>query len=200
VNRIRAAALIWLFGATVYLVCESIAAAGTPGYDYAVNYISDLGRSAVMNVGAFMVHGVAFLLGAIVVTRGRPRLGGIGLAFVLAAASNAVGNILVGTFHSGTHGTVLALHLIGAALAILGGNVAVILAGAGSHRIGASRGYARVSVAIGAVGIAFALTVLVVPNGAVERGSVYSIILWELMTGVLVLRSRRFTGRTDPPG
>jgi hypothetical membrane protein len=181
----RLAALSWLSGAAVYLVCEGISAVGKPGYRYAVNYISDLGTSAVMNAG-FMVHGLLFLLGALLVTRGQPALGGIGRSFVAAAAANAVGNILLGTFPSAAPGTV-ALHLSGAALAILGGNIAIIIAGAGGRRLGAPRGYARASAVLGVIGIACAVTLLVVPNGAIERGSVYPIILWELMTGVAIL-------------
>jgi hypothetical membrane protein len=203
VSSPRTAAVIWLFGATLYLVCEAIAAARSPGYDYATSYISDLGTSDVMNIGGFMGHGLLLLLGAIIVASGNPALGGIGWAFVLAAAVNAIGNVLVGTFHSGAHGPV-PWHLIGAGMAILGGNVAVIIAGIGSLRIGAPRGYARASSAIGLVGISCLLVLLVVHNGllagAVERGSVYSIILWELMTGIAILRRLRVTGRTDPLG
>ena len=43
--------MIWLVGATVYLVCEALAAARFPGYSYTADYISDLGVSAVMNSG-----------------------------------------------------------------------------------------------------------------------------------------------------
>lgn len=199
----RTAAVIWLFGATVYLVCEAVAAASSPGYDYATNYISDLGTSDVMNVGGFMVHGLLLLLGAVVAARAYPSLRGIGWAFVLAAAVNAIGNVLVGTFHSGAHGPV-PWHIIGAGMAILGGNVAVIIAGVGSIRIGAPRGYARASITIGVVGIGCLLVLLVVHHGllagAVERGAVYSIIVWELMTGIAIVCRHGVTGRTDPPG
>jgi hypothetical membrane protein len=203
VSSPRTAAVIWLFGATLYLVGEAIAAASSPGYDYATNYISDLGTSDVMNIGGFMLHGLLLLLGAIVVARAYPAFGGIGWAFVLAAAVNAIGNVLVGTFHSGAHGPV-PWHIIGAGMAILGGNVAVIIAGLGSLRIGAPRSYARASIAIGLVGLSCLLVLLVVHNGflagAVERGSVYSIILWELMTGIAILRRPGVLGRTAPPG
>src|SRR6201989_1781243 len=77
----RTAALIWLFGATLYLVCEAIAAASSPGYDYATNYISDLGTSDVMNIGGLMVHVLLLLLGALILARACPALGGIGWAF-----------------------------------------------------------------------------------------------------------------------
>ena len=93
--------MIWLVGAAVYLVSEAIAAASFPGYSYIADYISDLGAAAVMNIGAFILHGSLFLVGAIVISRACPTLGWVGWSFVLAAAANAIGNILVGTFRSG---------------------------------------------------------------------------------------------------
>ncbi len=179
--------MIWLLGAGVYVVCEAVAAGRHPGYRYLSNYISDLGTSAVMNVGGFMVHGVLFLAGAVVLIRACPAPGAIGWAFMLAAAANAVGNILVGAFPSGPDGAV-PLHIIGAGLAIIGGNVAVILAGVGGAQIGLSPAYSHTSVALGIFGIGCLLALTVFPVGVVERGAVYSIIAWEIITGVALLR------------
>jgi hypothetical membrane protein len=177
-------------GAAVYVVCEAVAAARYPGYRYVDDYISDLGVYAIMNIG-FIVHGALFLLGAIVVLRAYRDIGSAGWGFVLAAAANAIGNALAGAFRSGDH-----WHVIGAGLAIVGGNVAVVIAGIEGRRLGASRRYSRASIVIGAVGLA-CLTALiidgangsrVIPVGVLERGSVYSIIVWEIMTGVVLLR------------
>ena len=192
--------MIWLAGAAVYLVSEAIAAASVPGYSYVADFISDLGVAAVMNIGAFMLHGSLFLLGAIVIWRGYPTLGWVGWSFVLAAVANAIGNVLVGTFSSGAAETPgdVHWHAIGAGMAIIGGNTAVIIAGIGSRRIGAPRSYRRASVAIGAVGIACLLTLIIdgangsrgLPVGVVERGAVYTIVVWEIMTGVAILCRR----------
>jgi hypothetical membrane protein len=189
----RRAGGIWLVGAAVYLVCEAVAAASLADYSYLTDYVSDLGVSAAMNVGAFMLHGSLLLLGAIVFVRACPTPGRLGWAFVLAAAVNATGNVLVGTFGSGN-----GWHVIGAGMAIVGGNVAVIVAGIGSRRIGAPRAYRLASIVLGVVGLACLLTLiidgsdgsLVLPVGLVERGSVYPIIAWEIMTGLVVLRRR----------
>jgi hypothetical protein len=83
-------------------------------------------------------------------------------------------------------------------MAIFGGNVAVIIAGLGSRRLGASRGYRLASVAIGAVGLACLLALIidgangvrVLPVGLVERGAVYSIIGWEIVTGLTIVSRR----------
>ena len=184
-----------MLGATGYLVCEAVAAARFPGYSYARNYISDLGVSAVMNVGGFMAHGLLFLLGALLVTRGQPATG-LARAFVLAAAANALGNVLVGTFHSGMPHPGVNWHVIGAGLAIVGGNAAAILAGIGGQRVGAPSRYGHTSMVLGGIGIVCLALLLLdgshaVPVGALERGAVYPIIAWELMTGVIILRRNR---------
>ncbi len=203
--------MIWLVGAAVYLVCEAVAAASVPGYSYVADYISDLGVSAVMNVGAFMVHGSLLLLGAVIFVRACPTPGWAGWSFVVAAAVNAIGNVLVGAFRSGgvevsdtSH-----WHVIGAGMAIVGGNVAVIIAGLGSRRLGAPQTYRLVSVAVGVVGLACLLALIidgangarVLPVGLVERGSVYTIVVWEIMTGAaLVLTGYGWAARNVSVG
>jgi hypothetical membrane protein len=180
----------------VYLISEAIAAASIPGYSYVADYISDLGSVAIMNIGAFMLHGMLFLAGAVVIARACPTLGWPGWGFVLAAAANAFGNLLVGTFRSGAAGATSHInwHVIGAGMAIIGGNTAVIIAGIVSRRFGAPRNYRRASVLIGVVGIGCLLALIIdgvngsrlLPVGVVERGSVYSIVVWEIMTGMAV--------------
>jgi hypothetical membrane protein len=190
-------AVIWLLGATGYLVCEGIAAAGHDGYSYTTDYISDLGVHAVMNVGAFTAHGILFLAGALLVTRGNPRTGSLGYGFVLAAAANAIGNVLLAAVPSGSSQS--HWHVVGAALAILGGNAAVIIAGVGGGVLGATPSFRWISIGLGVAGIV-CLGVLildgangsrVLPAGLIERGAVYPIIAWELMTGAAILRRGR---------
>jgi hypothetical membrane protein len=114
--------VIWLAGAAVYLVSEAIASASLPGYSYVADYISDLGAVAVINVG-FMVHDSLFLLGAVVISRGCPTLGWVGWGFVLAAAANAIGNVLVGIFRSGAAVGHVHWHAVGAGMAIMAGTL-----------------------------------------------------------------------------
>jgi hypothetical membrane protein len=189
-HRERVAAVLWLVGAAVYLVCEAVAAVRLRGYSYVDDYISDLGGDPVMSVGGFILHGGLFLAGAVVFCGSCPKLGWPGRVFVMMAAANAIGNVIVGTVRFGV------VHATGAALAILGGNLAVIVAGVGSRRIHAPSAYRRASVAVGAFGIACLLTLVIdgangsrdLPVGVVERGAVYSIVVWEIMTGAALLR------------
>lgn len=191
-NRPRLAGVIWLVGASAYLASEAIAAAGIDGYSYATDFISDLGVVPLMNIGGFVVHGTLFAAGALVIAWEWLHGNRIARIFVAAAVANAVGNILVGTFHSGS--AQAHWHVVGAGLAILGGNVAVIVGGIGSRAVGASRAFRRASILLGGFGIASLLVLVadasrVLPPGLVERASVYPIIVWELLAGAaLVVR------------
>ena len=202
------AAALWISAGGAYLALEAVAAAHfRPRYSYTHHYISDLGVTSpgtfhgrvadsplayMMNV-AFYVQGTFFLLGAVLVACAvRPR--GAAL-FVGFAAMNAVGNILVGTIHSGPvaelNGTAW-LHGAGAVGAIVGGNLAILAGSALLRKAGATQCYRAVSVGLAAVGL-LSFTVLAIDSstatqapllaGAWERCSVYSIIAWQMLTG-----------------
>ena len=199
-----------------YLILEAVAAAGyEPVYSYARNYISELGvnggelvhgrmsgstRSYLMHT-VFYLQGILFFLGALLIV-GVPdsRRARIFLGLV---AANAVGNILIGTLHSGK------LHRVGAALAIVGGNTAILAGSAIVVTIGGHRWYRRISKLVAALGLLSLMMLLinsatskanVLPDGVWERGSVYSIIIWQLLTAgcLLTIRRQRATAHLDP--
>ncbi len=194
------AAVAWSSAGLAYLTLEGIAAAAfRPHYSYAHNFISSLGIPSngsplawLMNT-AFCVQGTLFLVGAILAVRAvEARKAGL---FVTVAAANAVGNLLIAAFHSGPashpNGTAW-VHAIGAMLAIVGGNAAIL---AGSRIV--SGWHRKVSVALGAFGLlSFALFVIELkessslPLGVLERCSVYSITAWQLLTAAWLLSRR----------
>jgi hypothetical membrane protein len=194
------AAVAWLSAGLAYLTLEGIAAAAfRPHYSYAHNFISNLGIPSgnsplawLMNT-AFCVQGTLFLVGAILTVRAveAPKAG----LFVTLAAANAVGNLLIAAFHSGpsshANGTA-SVHALGAVLAIVGGNAAIL---AGSRMV--SGWHRKVSVALGAFGLlSFTLFVIELtassslPLGILERCSVYSITAWQLFTAAWLLSRR----------
>jgi hypothetical membrane protein len=171
------AAIAWVTGGLTYLIVEAVAAAAfRPHYSYAHNLISDLGVTSWLMNTAFCVQGTLFLVGAILSVRAfEARKATL---FVTFAAENAVGNIVIAMFHLGS-----AVHALGAVLAIVGGNVAIL---AGSF-VGWPAWYRRVSVGLAALGlVSFTMFVVrIPPPGVWERGSVYSIIAWQLLTAIL---------------
>ena len=200
-NRQRvSAAVAWTSAGLAYLTLEAVAAAAfQPHYSYARNLISDLGIPSddsplawLMNT-AFGVQGTLFLVGAILTARAvAPRKA---RAFVTLAAANAVGNLLIAAFHSGPAARAEEtawVHAIGAVLAIVGGNAAIL---AGSRIV--SGWHRKVSAALGAFGLlSFVLFVIelkgssALPLGVWERCSVYSITAWQLLTAAWLLSRR----------
>jgi hypothetical membrane protein len=197
----RAAAACWLTAGCGYLILEAVAAAGfEPSYDYATNLISDLGRPAISTMaplmnGAFYLQGTGFLAAAVLLARGerssKPAL------FVALAATNAVGNAVVGTVHGGGSW----LHVAGAVLAIVGGNAAIlagfpIVDGAQRYRI-ASQGLAALGLtAFAALAVQTVAGTAIAPNAVLERISVYTIIAWQVTSAITLWRTR--AARTTP--
>jgi hypothetical membrane protein len=193
------AAACWLVAGVAYPSLEAIAARAVPGYRYANDYISDLGRpdsplSHLMNT-AFVVQGVSFFVGAVLLMRAAR----VRAVFPCFAAANCIGNVVVASVPSGAAGTALA-HVAGAVLAIVGGNAAIVAGTPLVRAAGAPKGYTAVSVAIAAVGlVSFVLlavasttsSTVVLPGAVLERTSVYTIIAWQVLSALALLVARR---------
>jgi hypothetical membrane protein len=190
----------WLAAGVGYLGLEGIAAHALPGYDYVHDYISDLGRpdsplSPVMNA-AFVFQGTLFFAGAAFLRHGTGRRRA--RILVACAAANAVGNIVVATVHGGPTGLAW-LHIAGAALAIVGGNAAIL---AGSSIPRAGRCYRAISVGLAVLGLlSFVLLAIdtldmgvsataLLPGPALERTSVYTIIGWQVLSAFRLIVPR----------
>jgi hypothetical protein len=198
----RVAALAWLVGALGYLVVEKIAAATIQGnYTYLHHYISELGvpawgRFAYLMNGAFYVQGALLFVGAVLVTRA---VGRHGAFFLLFTAAAAVGLFLVATVHGRSPlaaGDGMRWHMVGALLAFIGGNAAIVAGSSVVDRaVDARWWYRGLSLLIAAVG--FAAFVMLAnynvwgyryaPIGLVERVPVYSILTWQLFSAVVLL-------------
>jgi len=210
---VTSAAAVWIAAGLGYLILEAIAAAGfRPNYSYAHNFISDLGvtsrgmfhgrmidspLASLMNT-AFYLQGTLFLAGAALIVRAFETHKAA--LFLTLAATNAVGNFLVATIHSGpiaqANGTSW-VHATGAVLAILGGNAA-ILAGSSIVRNVSGPWYRGVSAGLALLGLlSFTLLVIglkastlnILPPAVWERCSVYSITAWQMFSaGYLLAR------------
>jgi hypothetical membrane protein len=195
-------AAVWIAAAVAYVVLEFLAAVALPGYSYAEHYISSLGvpvlspRAYLMNA-AFFLQGTLFVVGAVVVARA-VRARGTGVLFVGLAVITAAGDYLIGVVHGGSplrNDGYEWLHGLGAVLAIVGGNAAVIVGTVVTGRAVAVRAYRPVGVLIGVVGfVVFSMlqnynhwAIDYAPIGVVERGCVYTIMIWQVFTGVVLL-------------
>ena len=218
----RIAGVVLLFG-FVYLAFEFIAAMAwvDPPYDWAANYISDLGFAdcavvegmrlcsplhPLMNAG-FLVQGTVFTIGSVLVVRlmltEHWKRVLVGSLLVLSGA----GTFLVGIFHQslGLYDAGLnVFHVLAAFLAIGAGNIGIVLLGLLVLGQREWRGYGIAVVVIGAIGIAAGLLLLARNDlglgiGVIERIAVYPLNAWTIGTGVGLLvkgiRDRRRLAR-----
>ncbi|MET8827087.1 DUF998 domain-containing protein [Streptomyces sp. NPDC004610] len=201
-------AVVLIVNAVQWVVSEALAAAAwtDPPYSYARNYISDLGvpecgvtfqdrvicspDHTLMNV-SIIAEGVLFAIGILLLARlvsGRTRK-----IVTTLAVGHAIGFLLVGVYHGSESGPSygLALHMIGAGMAILGANTLAIMSGT-LRGLPVARSYRVFSVAVGVLGLlSLALVGISVETaGAFERASVYSWLLWSVVTGGLILAGK----------
>ena len=206
------AAATFLLGPVIYLAAEAITAAAweSPSYSYADNWISDLGSATagvfqgreldsplhvVMNSG-FIVQGLLFGIATMLLSR---TLTGRSTFTAVMGVLATLGYILVGTFHGSLqaqqNGT-LPLHFAGATLAILGANLLSLVLGLHWRKAPDTRLIGVTSIIVGSLGLVAVVTLFLtfgagLPSGAIERASVYTIVIWELAVAVALLRSRR---------
>ena len=206
------AAATFLLGSAIYLAAEAITALAwkSPGYSYATNWISDLGSATagvfqgrelnsplhvVMNSG-FVVQGLLFGIATVLLSR---TMSGRSRTFTaVTGVVTMIGYILVGTFHGSLqaqqNGT-LPLHFTGATLAIVGGNVLALVLGIHWRKTPETWLIGLVSIVVGAFGLASVVILFLtfgagLPSGAIERCSVYTIVIWQLAVATTLLRSR----------
>jgi hypothetical membrane protein len=212
--RARVAGTCWALAAIIYLATEGLAArAFTPTYSYLSIFISDLGIPecnvavpahelqcsplyALMN-GGFMVEGFLFIF-AVALLFSLLRAQSL-TAFAVLSVAHGVGLWLVALFHAGPQemATHIPFHVIGAILAIIGGNLAIWVSPAPRElqAPGFIRSLTRWAPVLGIasallIGVAQAAhTTLLFQPATWERLSVYTIILWEGLFGTWLLLS-----------
>jgi hypothetical membrane protein len=202
-GRQRAGAAVFIVAGLQYASLEAIAAAAwtSPPYDYASNYISDLGvpepqlydgrvvdspLAWVMNT-AFVLDGVLFALAAVLL--GTLFSGIWRWLFLTFALLHGVGSVLVGLFNEAADAG--SLHLLGALLSIVFGNLAVFVVGLSRRRLGLPPWLGIVSLMLPVLGLLSEAVLFVTTDpafdGLWERGGVYSITVWELLFGAAML-------------
>lgn len=209
------AAICWILAGVVYVLAEAVAASAFPDYSYGMNYISDLGVPDIEMLGsrpidsplhmviniAFVVHGLLFAVAALCAAR-RP-WAPVRLAFITFAFAHTLGMVMIAVVNGGQHNNDLGLgwvHLLGAFFAFFGGHLTAIVVGISLLRNRHSRLMGLLSVIIGTIGILGIVMLQVdvravpgtlLPDGAWERIGMYSIVVWEVSFGVVLLSQRR---------
>ena len=184
-----------LIGSLYYIVAEAVSATffNASFYNtYLFHTISELGipnlnsplswlmNSAFILVGLTLIFAYFYRFNDLIVKNKR-------IISVLAVVTG-LGVIIVGMIHGGNPLT-SGYHTLGAVMAILGGNVMLVLI---SRSMDEFESYQKITLILGIFGlVAFWIMFFIIGNDYMpvfERLSVYTLIIWSFLTGVYLAK------------
>ena len=195
--KLKVAGIALIIGSLYYLLAEAISAAffkASISNTYIFHTISELGIPNgnsplfwLMN-SAFILIGLTLLLGNFyklkdLIIKNKS-------IFYIFTLITAFGVIIVGLVHGGNPLT-SGYHTLGAVMAILGGNILLVLI---SWFMGEFGNYQKATLLLGIIGLIafwvmfFNIQSIYMP--VFERLSVYTLIIWSFMTGIFLLKIR----------
>ena len=193
----KVAWIVFIVGSLYYIIVEAISATffNSSLIDaYLFHTISELGIPNansplfwLMN-SAFVLIGLTLIFSSFysfkdLITKNR-------IPFYIFTLITGIGVIIVGLIHGGNPLT-SGYHTLGAVMAILGGNLMLILI---SRSMGEFESYQKVTLILGIFGVIvfwimfFNLRSAYMP--VYERLSVYTLIIWSFVSGVYLLKNR----------
>ena len=193
--KLKVAGIALIIGSLYYLLAEAISAAffkASISNTYIFHTISELGIPNgnsplfwLMN-SAFILIGLTLLLGNFyklkdLIIKNKS-------IFYIFTLITAFGVIIVGLVHGGNPLT-SGYHTLGAVMAILGGNILLVLI---SRFMGEFGNYQKATLLLGIIGLIafwvmfFNIQSIYMP--VFERLSVYTLIIWSFMTGIFLLK------------
>ena len=196
----KVAGIIFIFSSIYYMGVEFISASFTNislFNTYCFHTISELGIPNhfssfyyLMNSG-FIVVGLGLLFG--VFLKFKDLIVKNKLIFYVLSFVTSIGVIIVAMIHGGNPLT-LSYHMLGAIMAIVGGNLLLIVVSRSMSEFGF---YQKMSLILGIIG-EFSFLLLLVFNSrdffpVFERLSVYTLIFWSFFTGIYLLRNNLYT-------
>jgi Protein of unknown function (DUF998). len=191
----KVAGIVFIIGSIYYILAEAISATffnSSIFNTYVFHTISELGIPNgnsplfwLMN-SAFILMGVMLLFGNLY--EFKEHIIKNKIIFCVLTLITSAGVIIVGLIHGGNP-LMLGYHSSGAVMAILGGNVLLVLISRSMDKFG---GYQKVTFALGGIGLLafwimfFNIDSVYMP--VFERLSVYTMIIWSFLTGIYLLK------------
>ncbi len=188
--KTKVAGIVFIFGSLYYLIGEAISAIffnASLINTYLFHTISELGipngnsplfwlmNSAFLLIGLTLIFGNFYKFKDFIIKNK--------IAFYILTLVTSLGVIIVGLIHGGNPLT-SGYHTLGAVMAILGGNIMLVLI---SKSMGEFNMYQKITIILGFFGlIAFWIMFFNVRSiymPIFERLSVYPLILWSFLTG-----------------
>ena len=192
----KVAGIVFIVGSLYYIIAEAICATyfnASLINTYCFHTISELGipnqnspLSWLMN-SAFIFIGLTLLFGNFY--KFKDYIVKNKIIFSILTLITSIGVIIVGCIHGGNPLT-MSYHALGAIMAILGGNVLLILIYKSIEGFGK---YRKITLLLGIVGfVSFWVMFFNIDNVFMpifERLSVYTLIIWSLLTGIFLLNN-----------
>ena len=191
----KVAGIVFIIGSLYYVIAEAISAAffnASLLNTYVFHTISELGipnanspLSWLMN-SAFIIIGLTLIFGSFY--KFKDFIFKNKTIFYIFSLITGLGVIIVGLIHGGNPFT-LGYHMLGAMMAILGGNVLLVLI---SRSMGEFEDYQKLTFILGIFGIiVFWVMFFNMQNSYMpvfERLSVYTMVLWCFLTGLYMVK------------
>ena len=188
--------IVFIFGSLYYLLAEAISAFSFNDLlanTYIFHTISELGIPNANSPLAFLMNSAFIIIGLCVLFGNFYRLKDFivknkTLFYVLTLVTS-IGVIIVALIHAGNPLTD-GYHSLGAIMAILGGNILLILI---SKTMAEFETYQKTVFVLGIIGL-FAFWVMFFNMGSIympvfERISVYTLIAWSFISGIYLLKN-----------
>ena len=190
----KVAGIVLLIGSLYYLIAEAISATffnASIFNTYVFHTISELGipngnsplfwlmNSAFILIGLVLFFAVFYKFKDFIVKNN--------IIISIFTFITSIGVIIVGLIHGGNPLT-LGYHAMGAVMAILGGNILLVLISRSMEDFGK---YQQATLILGIIGLA-AFWIMFFSMGSIympvyERLSVYPLIVWSFLTGIFLL-------------
>ena len=191
----KVAGIVFIIGSIYYILAEAISAAcfnSSIFTTYIFHTISELGipngnsplfwlmNSAFILIGLVLIFGNFYKFKDYIVKNRYP--------FYILTLITGIGVIIVGLIHGGNPFT-LGYHMLGAMMAILGGNILLVVVSRSMEDFGI---YQKATLILGVFGlIVFWIMFFNMESSYMpvfERLSVYTMITWSFLTGVNLLK------------
>ena len=194
--RSKVAGIVFIIGSLYYVLAEAISATffnDSLFNTYIFHTISELGipngnsplfwlmNSAFILIGLMLIFGNFYKFKDYIIKNK--------VIFYIFTLITGIGVIIVGFIHGGNPFT-LGYHMIGAMMAILGGNILLIIVSRSMQEFAI---YQKITLILGVLGLIvfwimfFNMGLSYMP--VFERLSVYTMIIWSFLTGVYILRN-----------
>lgn len=194
----KIAGIVFILGSLYYLVAEAISAFSfndTLVSTYLFHTISELGIPNINSPLSFLMNSAFIIIGLTFIFCNFYKFKDFIIknktVFYILTLIAAIGVIIVALIHAGNPVTD-GYHSLGAIMAILGGNILLIII---SRSMDKFENYQKVTLVLGIIGL-IAFWIMFFNMGSLympvfERLSVYTLIIWSFISGVYLLRNTK---------